>query len=68
IDEETLPLLFQRFQRGERARQSGTTGMGLGLYLSKHLVEAHGGTIKVEPADGGGTSASFTIPALSEED
>jgi len=67
IDADLVPLLFQQFQRGERARQSGVTGMGLGLYLAKHLVEAHGGTIGLEPAPDGGAMAYFTIPALAED-
>jgi PAS domain S-box-containing protein len=67
IDEETLPILFERFQRGERALKSGAAGMGLGLYLSKHLVEAHGGTITIEVAPGGGTLARFTAPALEDD-
>jgi len=53
--------VFGKFYR--RAQQAGSpSGTGLGLYISKGLVEAHGGRIWVEERDGGGARFTFTLP------
>ena len=60
---EELPRVFERFFRGVRERHQMTPGAGLGLYLSKAIVEAHGGHIGAENNLGGeGTTFSFAIP------
>ena len=51
-----LPHIFDRYYK---SGDSG--GMGLGLSIAKYLVEAHGGTIRAENAEGGGTRISFTL-------
>src|SRR4029079_12594545 len=56
IDSETLPKVFNAFEQGER---SGTGGLGLGLAITKALVETHGGQITAESA-GEGLGATFT--------
>ncbi len=56
IDPADLPFIFEKFRRGSRARSGGT---GLGLSICKGIVEAHGGTIRVENGPDGG--ALFTI-------
>jgi signal transduction histidine kinase len=58
-----LPNLFQRFRRSDATRGSGISGLGLGLYICKGLVEAHGGHIRAESVPGEKTTFSFTIPA-----
>jgi PAS domain S-box-containing protein len=63
ISPDQLPTLFSRFARTREARASGAAGLGLGLYISKGLVEAHGGRLWAESAPGETTSFHFTIPA-----
>jgi signal transduction histidine kinase len=53
--------MFDRFWRADRARSSG--GMGLGLAISRGLVEAHGGRIWAENRPQGGARVAFTLPA-----
>jgi signal transduction histidine kinase len=62
IEPETASRMFERFWRGDQARQSGN-GAGLGLAIARGLVEAHGGRIWAESRPEGGTRVSFTLPA-----
>ncbi|MFQ6130595.1 MAG: CHASE2 domain-containing protein [Armatimonadota bacterium] len=62
IPEDQMPQLFQRFRRVKSGATERVTGTGLGLYLTKHLVEAHGGRIWAESQPGRGSTFSFTIP------
>jgi signal transduction histidine kinase len=62
VDAQDLPRLFTPFFRTDRSRARGTGGVGLGLALSKRIVEAHGGTISVESRVGLGTTVTFRIP------
>jgi signal transduction histidine kinase len=55
---ELVPRIFRQFWRAKRRG-----GAGLGLYIVKGLVEAHGGTITVQGAPGGGADFRFTMPA-----
>lgn len=57
ISSEDLPHVFDRFYRS-----SDSGGMGLGLSISKYIVEAHGGAIRAESLPGQGTRISFTLP------
>jgi signal transduction histidine kinase len=54
--------LFEAFERTKRAKQMGIEGTGLGLPISRYLVEAHGGEMRVETAVGHGSTFSFTLP------
>lgn len=56
------PYVFERFFRGERERRQSTPGAGLGLYLTKAIVEAHGGRIWVESKPNEGSAFSFALP------
>jgi len=60
IAPEDLPYLFERFYRGKGVRK--TEGLGLGLFITKMLVEAHGGHIRAESEPGKGSTFEFTLP------
>jgi signal transduction histidine kinase len=62
IGAENLRLIFERFYRGEKSRNRGTGGAGLGLAIARGIVRAHGGDIKVESQIGKGTQFTFYIP------
>lgn len=64
IPPEELPKLFDRFYQAKRARER-KSGLGLGLYITKGLVEAHGGRIRVESEVGRGSVFSVWLPASS---
>jgi signal transduction histidine kinase len=57
--------LFERFYRGEKG-QSKFQGTGLGLYICKTIVEAHGGTMDASSQPGQGSQFSFTLPVGRE--
>ncbi len=61
IPAEELPQLFSRFGRTRGARTHRTPGIGLGLYIARGLVEAHGGRIWAESVPGQSTSFHFTV-------
>ncbi len=58
VPPELVPRIFRQFWRAKRRG-----GAGLGLYIVKGLVEAHGGSISVQNAPGGGAEFRFTMPA-----
>ena len=67
IPSEELPLLFQRFVRSREARVSGIKGSGLGLFIAKGIVEAHGGRIWAESVPNRTTTFHFTIPLAADD-
>lgn len=60
ISKEQCDKIFDLYFQGKQKRQS--VGLGLGLYLCYHIIQAHGGTIGVESELGAGTSFWFTLP------
>lgn len=62
IPEEEVPKVFDQFFRGALQRKDRRSGFGLGLYIVKKIVEAHGGEISVESRVGHGTTFKISLP------
>ena len=61
IPEGSLDSIFERFSQADRKNRRG--GLGLGLYISRCIIEAHGGRILAQSQPGAGTEVSLTLPA-----
>ncbi len=62
MDDRTRTHAFEPFYRGKNASASGERGAGLGLALTRSMVAAHGGEVRIESQPGRGTTVSFTLP------
>ena len=63
ISEQLLVRVFEPFGRGARdSRTSRTSGLGLGLFISREIVKAHRGTLEVESTDAAGTTFRLSFP------
>ena len=65
IAPDDLPHVFDRFYRAPEASRQ-TKGAGLGLYLSRAIIEAHGGNMWVDPESGHGARICFSLPKIEE--
>ena len=67
IPAEDIPFIFERFYRVDksRSRAEGDSGLGLGLAICRHIVEAHGGKMEVESQVGAGSTFSVWLPLQS---
>jgi len=62
ISKENLPKLFQKFGRLEENKKTRSPGTGLGLYISKQIVDLHKGSIKAESEIGKGSTFTISLP------
>jgi PAS domain S-box-containing protein len=62
IPAELLPRLFEPFRRGEWVRRGGRDGLGLGLFIARSIVEAHGGRIEARAGEAGGAVFTIRLP------
>jgi len=62
LTDDEFDRSFEKFSRG---RHAGVTGTGLGLYICRMIVTAHGGQIWAERREGGGATIAFTLPLVS---
>jgi two-component system sensor histidine kinase ChiS len=67
IPEEAFETIFQSFEQVDSSASREFGGTGLGLAISRHLVELHGGQIRVESEVGRGSRFSFTLPVSREK-
>lgn len=67
IPSDEVGHIFEPFYRGSEAKSRQIRGNGLGLSIVKHIVGAHGGTIRVESAQNSGTKFILTLPAATQE-
>ena len=66
IPRDELATVFSRFGRATNARRKGISGSGVGLYVSRKIVEVHGGTIAVQSVEGEGSTFSVTLPLAGQ--
>jgi two-component system sensor histidine kinase BaeS len=62
IPDSDLPFIFERFYRADAARSRDTGGAGIGLAISRRIVEDHGGAMFARSTPGQGTVVGFTLP------
>ncbi len=67
IPADEIALVFERFHRGRQVSATNYGGLGLGLYITKQIVERHSGSIWVESRPGQGTTFHFSLPAQPVE-
>lgn len=67
IPASELGTVFSRFGRATNARRKGISGSGVGLYVSRKIVETHGGSIAVQSKEGEGSTFTVTLPLAAAE-
>ena len=67
IPASELGAVFARFGRASNARRKGISGSGVGLYVSRKIVEVHGGSIAVQSTEGEGSTFTVTLPLAAPQ-
>jgi hypothetical protein len=62
IPKDELAQVFTRFGRATNARRKGISGSGVGLYVSRKIVDVHGGSIAVASTEGRGSTFTISLP------
>lgn len=62
IPQAALPRLFQRFFRADNADHHQISGLGIGLYVVREIIDLHGGTVHVESVEGQGSTFTIKLP------
>ena len=62
IPRDEIPQLFERFHRARNVSSRYYGGLGLGLYIARAIIEAHGGSIGVESEEGKGSEFTVRLP------
>jgi len=62
ISPEVFPVIFEPFRSGKDRKEDQSSGLGLGLYISRQIVLAHSGTIEVRSSEEEGTSFTIRLP------
>jgi signal transduction histidine kinase len=63
IPQTDRPKLFQKFSRGEKSSYQHTNGSGLGLFITKNVIDEHHGTVDITSAgEGKGSTVTITLP------
>ncbi len=68
IAAKDLPEVFTRFYQVSRGTPLPTQGLGLGLFITRQIVEAHGGTISVVSTRGAGATFTIRLPLLERKE
>lgn len=67
IEEKDLSRVFEKFEQVEGGKNTGISGTGLGLPITKAIVDLHGGAIRVKSIPGKGSTFTFTVPMVPED-
>jgi two-component system sensor histidine kinase VicK len=66
VPDDEVHRLTEPFYRSSRSRRHDLPGLGLGLTVAKLIVELHDGTLRLEPASGGGTTVTLRLPVAKD--